>query len=172
MVNGVHLPGTGCHYPVAVKRIAASVVALLLLSACAAPAGETELDLHQRARFADGATFSLDGFEMSAKDSPRSASVGKATSDDVTVWVGVSNPQTLVRGAEVAMTFAYTDDRNVEIEPPQVDTSTNEITAGSRGRIGKTFRVQQVSQLYRSRHLRVELAVPSCPLITFSGINP
>jgi hypothetical protein len=166
------LPRTPGHYPVAVKRIAASVVALILFSGCAAPVGATELNLHQQARFADGATFALDGFEMSDKDTPGSTRVGKISSDDVTVWVRVSNPQSLVRAAEVAMTFAYTDDRNVEIEPPLVNTSTNEIAAGSRGRIGKTFRVHQVSQLYRSRHLRVELAVPSYPLITFSGINP
>jgi hypothetical protein len=70
------------------------------------------------------------------------------------------------------MTFAYTDDRGVEIEPPQVDTSSNEIAAGSTGRIGKTFWVQLVSQLLRSHRLRVELAVPSYPIITFSGENP
>ena len=109
---------------------------------------------------------------LSPKDGQQSAAAQNPPNDDVTVWVVVSNPQSLVRAADVAMTFAYTDDRNVEIEPPQVDTSTDEIPAGSRGRIGKTFRVQQVSQLYRSRHLRVELAVPGSPIITFSGKNP
>jgi hypothetical protein len=34
------------------------------------------------------------------------------------------------------------------------------------------FRVQQVSQLFRLPRLRVELAVPSYPIITFSGKNP
>ncbi len=155
-----------------VKRIAVSVLALALISSCAAPVGDTELNLHQRARFADGARFVLDGFEMSSKESQRSAGLGKPVTDDVTVWVTVSKPQSPVRGADVAMTFAYADDRDVEIEPPQVDTSTNEIPAGSSGRIGKTFRVSQVSQLFRSRHLRVEVAVPSYPVITFSGKNP
>jgi hypothetical protein len=156
-----------------VKGIAASVLALFLIGGCAAPVGETDLNLHQRARFPDGATYALDGFEMlSSKSSPRSPAPAKLVSDDVTVWVEVSNPQSLVRSAEVAMTFAYTDDRNVEIEPPQVSTSTNDIAAGSRGRIGKTYRIDRVSQLYRSGHLRVELAVPSYPIITFSGKNP
>jgi hypothetical protein len=155
-----------------VRRIAGSILALFLLSACAAPVGDTNVNLHQRARLADGVTYVLDGFELASNDPSRSAGLEKPVDDDVTVWVGLSNPQSLVRAADVAMTFAYTDDRNVEIEPPQVDTSTNEISAGSRGRIGKTFRVQQVSQLYRSRHLRVEVAVPSYPIITFSGRNP
>jgi hypothetical protein len=109
---------------------------------------------------------------MSSKDSERSPGSAKPASDDVTVWVKVSNPRSLVRAADVAMTFAYTDNRNVEIEPPQVNTSTDEIPAGSSGRIGKTFRIQQVVPLYRSRRLRVELAVPSYPIITFSGKNP
>lgn len=156
------------------RHIAGSALALLLLSACAAPVGDTNVNLHQRVRLADGVTYVLDGFEMASNDPKRSAGLGKKkpVNDDVTVWVVLSNPQSLVRAADVAMTFAYTDDRNVEIEPPQVDTSTNEISAGSRGRIGKTFRVQQVSQLYRSRYLRVEVAVPSYPIITFSGRNP
>jgi hypothetical protein len=156
-----------------VTRIAGSVVALVLFSGCAAPVGDTDVNLHQRVRLADGASYVLDGFQMlSPKDGQQSAAPRNPPNDDVTVWVVVSNPQSLVRAADVAMTFAYTDDRNVEIEPPQVDTSTDEIPAGSRGRIGKTFRVQQVSQLYRSRHLRVELAVPGSPIITFSGKNP
>ena len=159
-------------YAVAVKRAAAWVLALLVVGGCAAPVGDTKLNLHQRARFSDGATYVLDGFEMSSKDSQRSARLTQPVSDDVTVWVKVSNPQSPVRADDVAMTFAYTDDRNVEIEPPQVGTSTNEITPGSSGRISKTFRVQQVSPLFRSRHLRVELAVPNYPIITFSGKNP
>jgi len=53
-----------------------------------------------------------------------------------------------------------------------VASSTNEVPAGTCGRIGKRFHIQGVSQLYRSRHLRVELAVPSYPVITFSGRNP
>ena len=167
--TGVGMPG---QYPVAVRRIARSVVALLIVSGCAAPVGDTDVDLHQRVRLADGATYMLDGFEMSSKDGQPSAEFPKPAKDEMTVWVVVSNPQSLVRAADVAMTFAYTDDRNVEVEPPQVDTSTNEIPAGSRGRIGKTFRVRSVSELYRSRHLRVELAVPSYPIVTFSGKNP
>jgi hypothetical protein len=155
-----------------VKRIAISALAFFVFSGCAAPVGETNLDLHQRARFPDGATYVLDGFEMSSQDSERSPGSAKPASDDVTVWVKVSNPRSLVRAADVAMTFAYTDNRNVEIEPPQVNTSTDEIPAGSSGRIGKTFRIQQVVPLYRSRRLRVELAVPSYPIITFSGKNP
>jgi hypothetical protein len=145
-------------------------LALFVLSGCAAPIGDTKLNLHHGARFTDGATYILDGFEMSSKDTR--AGSRKHVTDDVTVWIEVSNPQSLVRATDVAMTFAYTDDRNVEIEPPQVSTSTNEITAGTSGRIAKTFRVQQVSQLFRSRRLRVELAVPSYPFITFSGKNP
>ena len=148
-------------------------MALFLFGGCAAPVGDTNVNLHQRVRLPDGASYVLDGFEMlSSKAGQQSPAPRNPAIDDVTVWVVVSNPQSLVRATDVAMTFAYTDDRNVEIEPPQVDTSTNEIPAGSRGRIGKTFRVQQVSQLYRSRHLRVELAVPSYPMITFSGKNP
>jgi hypothetical protein len=112
---------------------------------------------------------SPDGIRSS---SSRSAGLSKPPSDEVTVWVVVSNPQSPVRAADIAMTFAYTDDRGVEIEPPQVDTSSNEIAAGSTGRIGKTFWVQQVSRLFRSRRLRVELAVLSYPIITFSGENP
>jgi hypothetical protein len=165
-------PLNASHYAVAVKRAAAWVLALLVVGGCAAPIGDTKLNLHQRARFADGATYGLDGFVMSSTDGQRSARRRDSASDDVTVWVRVSNPQSLVRAADVAMTFAYTDDRNVEIEPPQVATSTNEIPPGGRGRIGKTFRVQQVSPLFRSRYLRVEVAVPSYPVITFSGKNP
>jgi hypothetical protein len=156
-----------------VKRIAVSVLALALFSGCAAaPVGDTELNLHQRALFPDGASYVLDGFELLPKVGQQSAGPGKPVSDEVTVWVKVSKPQSDISAADVAMTFGYTDDRGVEIEPPQVDASTNVIAAGRNGRIGKTFRVPQVSQLYRSHHLRVVLAVPSYPVITFSGKNP
>lgn len=154
------------------RRIAGWILALFFLSGCAAPVGDTNVNLHQRARLADGMTYVLDGFQLASNDPSRSTGLEKPVDDDVTVWVVLSNPQSLVRATDVAMTFAYTDDRNVEIEPPQVDTSTNEISPGSRGRIGKTFHVQGVSQLYRSRYLRVEVAVPSYPVITFSGKNP
>jgi hypothetical protein len=156
-----------------VRRVAGSVLALFLLSGCAAPVGDTDVNLHQRVRLADGASYALDGFEMlSSRAGRRTAVPRNPVNDDVIVWVAVSKPQSVVRGADVAMTFTYTDDRNVEVEPPQVASSTNEIPAGSRGRIGKSFHIQGVSQLYRSRHLRVELAVPSYPVITFSGRNP
>jgi hypothetical protein len=156
-----------------VRGIAGSLVALFLLSGCAAPVGDTDVNLHQRVRLADGASYALDGFEMlSSKAGRRTAVPRNPVNDDVTVWVAVSKPQSLVRAADVAMTFAYTNDRNVEVKPPQVGTSTNEVSAGSRGRIGKRFHVQGVSQLYRSSHLRVELAVPGYPVITFSGKNP
>jgi len=156
-----------------VRRIAGSVLALFLLSGCVAPVGDTDVNLHQKVRLADGASYALDGFEMlSSRGGRRTAVPRNPVNDDVIVWVAVSKPQSLVRAADVAMTLTYTDDRNVEVEPPQVASSTNEVPAGTCGRIGKRFHIQGVSQLYRSRHLRVELAVPSYPVITFSGRNP
>ena len=146
---------------------------MFLLSGCVAPVGDTDVNLHQRVRLADGASYELDGFEMlSSRAGQRTAAPRNPVNDDVMVWVAVSKPQSLVRAVDVAMTFTYTDDHNVAVEPPQVSTSTNEVPARRRGRIGKMFHIQGVSQLYRSRHLRVEVAVPSYPVITFSGKNP
>jgi hypothetical protein len=113
------------------------VLALFVLSGCAASIGDRKLNLH-RARLLMVPRRSLTG-STSTKDSR--AGFRKSVSDDVTARK-VSNPQSFVRATDVAMTFAYTDDRNVEIAAAQISTSTNEITPGPSGRIGKVLGVQ------------------------------
>jgi hypothetical protein len=147
-------------------------VLVLLVGGCAAPVGQTNLSLHQRAQFPDGTRYVLSEFKMSEKDGGPAVGAKKVPGPDVTVWVDIANAGKPITAADVIMHFFYTGDRNLEIEPPEVASSTNSVPRGGQARVSKTFRVEDVPELFRSRRLRVVIGVPDYPTVTFSGSNP
>ena len=46
------------------------------------------------------------------------------------------------------------------------------IASGAKGKISKTFRVEDTTELFRTRYLRVEVELPGYPAVTFSGSIP
>ena len=147
-------------------------VLVLLVGGCAAPVGQTNLSLHQRAQFPDGTRYVLSEFKMSEQDDSQAAGAHRVPGPEVTVWVDISNAGQPISAADVTMHFSYTGDRNLEIEPPEVASSTNSVPRGGQGRVSKTFLVKDVPELFRSRQLRVVIGVPHYPTVTFSGSNP
>ena len=154
------------------KRVAVGIAGLILLCGCAAEVGQTNLTLHQRAVFPDGTRYELGDFAMSEVDSNRAKGPPKIPGNEVTVSVLVENAGTAIGASDVSMSLAYHDERGQELVPPVVASSATVIARGAKGTISKTFRVEDRTELFQTRYIRVRVEVPGYPTVTFSGPRP
>ena len=155
-----------------VRRVAFGIAGLILLCGCAAEVGQTDLTLHERAVFPDGTRFELGDFKMSEVDNNRADGPPKVPGSEVTVSVRVENAGTAIGASNVAMSLAYHGDRGKELVPPVVASGASLIGTGAKGTISKTFRVDDTTELFQTRYLRVRVELPGYPAVTFSGSNP
>jgi hypothetical protein len=155
-----------------VRRVAVGIAGLILLCGCAAEVGQTNLTLHQRAVFPDGTHYELGELKMSEVDNDRPNGPPKIPGNEVTVSVVVENAGTAVGASDVAMSLAYRDARGQELVPPMIAGGVTVIASGARGTLSKTFRVEDTTELFQTRYLRVRVEVPGYPAVTFSGSNP
>jgi len=154
-------------------RLAAVVVSLVvLLCGCAAQPGQTSLTLHQQATFADGTWCRLAEFQLSDKDNLTGRGPDKVPGNEVTVSVEISNAGPPISADDVVMRFSYLGDRDQELQTAEVSSETSVVPAGARDRVSKTFAIEDPTEAFRSRYLRVVVEVPSYPSVTFSGANP
>ena len=154
------------------RRVAVGIAGLILLCGCAAEVGQINLTLHQRAVFPDGTRYELGDFKMSEVDNDRARGPLKVPGNEVTVSVRVENAGTAIGASDVAMSLAYQGDRGKELVPPGVATGASVIATGAKGTISKTFRVEDPTELFQTRYLRVRVELPGYPAVTFSGSNP
>ena len=70
------------------------------------------------------------------------------------------------------MTMAYAGRHDQELTPPPVGGISTVVASGAKGRISKTFRVEDTTELFQTRFLRVKVEVPGYPVVTFSGSIP
>ena len=145
---------------------------LVLLCGCGAAVGDTNVNLHQTIKFVDGTSLSLGEFQMSTDDSDRPRGQRQVPGNEVTVWVELRNTGRAVKATETKLQFFYTNERGGEVQPPQSATTNNVVRLGDADRIGKTFRVEDASALFRTGHLRVVVEVPNYPSVTFAGSVP
>jgi hypothetical protein len=157
---------------VSVRRVAVGIAGLILLCGCAAEVGQTNLTLHQRAFFPDGTRYELSGFVMSEVDSDRAKGPPKIPGNEVTVSVLVENAGAAIGASDVAMSLAYHGDRGQELVAPVVASDAAVIASGAKGTISKTFRIEDPTELFQTRYLRVRIELPGHPAVTFSGSNP
>jgi hypothetical protein len=157
---------------VAVRRVAAGIAALILLCACSAETGQTNLTLHQRAAFPDGTRFELREFKMSEVDNDRPNGPPKIPGNEVTVSVVVENAGPAIGPGDVAMSLDYRDDRGQELVSPVIASGAAVIASGAKGTISKTFRVEDTTELFQTRYIRVRVELSGYPAVTFSGSNP
>jgi hypothetical protein len=155
-----------------VRRVAVGIAGLILLCGCAAEVGQTNLTLHQRAVFPDGTRYELGEFKMSEVDNDRANGPPKIPGNEVTVLVLVENAGTAFRASDVPMSLAYHGDRGQELVPPVVASGATVIASGAKGTISKTFRVEDTTELFQTRYLRVRVELPGYPAVTFTGSNP
>jgi hypothetical protein len=155
-----------------VRRVAVGIAGLLLLYGCAAGVGQTNLTLHQQAVFPDGTRLELREFKMSEVDNDRANGPAKIPGNEVTVSVLVENGGAAVRASEVAMSLAYHGDRGQELVPPAVASGVTVIASGAEDTISMTFRVEDTTELFQTRYVRVRVELPGYPAVTFSGSNP
>ena len=71
------------------------------------------------------------------------------------------------------MSFSYQGDRGQELRTAEIK-QRNECGAHPApvDRVSKTFGVENPTEVFRSRYLRVVVEVPNYPSVTFSGANP
>jgi hypothetical protein len=155
-----------------VRRVAGGIAGLILLCGCAAQVGQTELTLHQRAVLLDGTRYELGEFKMSEVDNDRPDGPPKIPGKEVTVSVLVENAGAAIGSDDVAMGLAYHGDRGQELVPPLVSSGATVIASGAKGTISKTFRVEDTTELFQTRYIRVRVERPGYPAVTFSGSNP
>jgi len=155
-----------------VRRVAVGIAGLILLCGCAAEVGQTNLTLHQRAVFPDGTRYELGELGLSEVDNDRADGPLKIPGNEVTVSVLVENAGTAIGASDVAMSLAYHGDRDQELVPPLVASRATVIATGAKGTISKTFRVEDPTELFQTRYLRVRVELPGYPAVTFSGSNP
>jgi hypothetical protein len=155
-----------------VRRVAVGIAGLILLCGCAADVGQTDLTLHQRAVFPDGTRYELRDFKMSEVDNDRAKGPPKIPGNEVTVSVLVENAGTAIGSSDVAMSLAYQGDQGQELVPPVVASGPTVIASGAKSTISKTFRVEDTTELFQTRYLRVRVELPGYPAVTFSGSNP
>ena len=155
-----------------VRRVAVGIAGLILLCGCAAEVGQTNLTLHQRAVFPDGTRYELGELGLSEVDNDRPNGPPKIPGNEVTVSVLVENAGSAIGGSDVAMSLAYHGDRDQELVPPLVASRATVIATGTKGTISKTFRVEDPTELFQTRYLRVRVELPGYPAVTFSGSNP
>jgi hypothetical protein len=154
-------------------RLAAVVVSLVgLLCGCTAQPGQTSLTLHQQATFSDGTWCRLAEFRMSDKDNMTGRGPARVPGNEVTVSVEISNAGPPISADDVVMRFSYRGDHDQELTTTEVSSETNVVPSGALDRVSKTFAIQDPTEAFRSRYLRVVVEVPSYPSITFSGANP
>ena len=154
------------------RRVAVGIAGLILLCGCAAEVGQTNLTQHKRAVFPDGTRYELGSFVMSEVDNDRPNGPPKIPGNEVTVSVVVENAGAAVGASDVAMSLAYRDARGQELVPPVVASGATVIASGAKGTISKTFRVEDPTELFQARYLRVRIELPGHPAVTFSGSNP
>jgi hypothetical protein len=155
-----------------VRRVAVGIAGLILLCGCAAEVGQTNLTLHQRAIFPDGTHYELGEFKMSEVDNNQPNGPPKIPGNEVTVSVVVENAGPAIGASDVTMSLAYRGDRGQELVPPLVASGAGVIASGSKGTINKTFRVEDTTELFQTRYVRLRVEVPGHPAVTFSGSNP
>ena len=156
-----------------VRRVAAGIAGLLLLSGCAAAqVGQTDLTLHQRAVFADGTRYELDIFGLSEVKNDQPNGPLTLPGNELTVSIRVQNAGPPLAARDVVMAMAYRGEQNQELVPPPVGSVPGVIASGAKGKISKTFRVENTTELFRTRYLRVEVELPGHPAVTFSGSIP
>jgi hypothetical protein len=155
-----------------VRRVAAGIAGLILLCGCAADVGQTDLTLHQRAVFPDGTRYELGEFKMSEIDNDRAKGPPKIPGNEVTVSVVVEKAGTAIGSSDVAMSLAYRGDRGEELVPPVVASGASVIASGAKGAISKTFRIEDTTELFQTRYIRVRVEMQGYPAVTFSGSNP
>jgi hypothetical protein len=155
-----------------VRRVAVGIAGLILLYGCAAEVGQTNLTLHQRAVFPDGTHYELGSFVMSEVDNDRANGPPKIPGNEVTVSVLVENAGAAIGAGDVAMSLTYHGERGQELVPPVVASGATVIGSGAKGTISKTFRVEDPTELFQARYLRVRVELPGYPAVTFSGSNP
>ena len=153
------------------RRVAVGIAGLILLCGCA-EVGQTNLTLHQRAVFPDGTRYELGSFVMSEVDSDRANGPPRIPGNEVTVSVLVENAGAAIGAGDVAMSLAYHGDRGQELVPPVVASGATVIASGTKGTISKIFRVEDPTELFQARYLRVRVELPGYPAVTFSGSNP
>jgi hypothetical protein len=155
-----------------VRRVAVGIAGLILLGGCAAEVGQNNLTLHQRAVFPDGTRYELGDFKMSEVDNDRAKGPLKIPGKEVTVSVLVDNAGRAIGSSDVAMSLVYHGDRGEELVPPEVSSGATVIASGAKGTISRTFRVEDTTELFQTRYLRVRVELPGYPAVTFSGSNP
>jgi hypothetical protein len=155
-----------------VRRVAVGIAGLILLCGCAAEVGQTNLTLHQRAVFPDGTHYELGEFKMSEVDNDGPNGPPKIPGNEVTVSVVVENAGTAVGASDVAMSLTYRDARGKELVPRVIASGATVIASGAKGTISKTFRVEDTTELFQTRYIRVRVELPGYPAVTFSGSNP
>ena len=155
-----------------VRRVVVGIAWLILLCGCAAEVGQTDLTLHQRAVFPDGTRYELGELGLSEVDNDRAKGPPKIPGNEVTVSVLVENAGTAIGASDVAMSLAYHGDRDQELVPPLVASRATVIATGAKGTISKTFRVEDPTELFQTRYLRVRVELPGYPAVTFGGSNP
>jgi hypothetical protein len=155
-----------------VRRVAVGIAGLILLCGCGAEVGQTNLTLHQRAVLSDGTRYELGEFKMSEVDNNRANGPLKIPGNEVTVSVLVENAGAAIGASEVEMSLAYRGDQGQELVPPVVANAATVIPSGAKGTISKTFRVEDTTELFQTRYLRVRVELPGYPAVTFSGSNP
>ena len=154
-------------------RLAAVVVSLVgLLCGCTAQPGETSLTLHQRATFPDGTWCRLAEFQLSEQDNATGRGPARVPGNEVTVSVEIANAGPPISAGDVVMHFSYLGDQDQELPTAEVTSETSVVPSGARDRVSKTFAVENPTEVFRSRYLRVVVEVPSYPRVTFSGGNP
>jgi hypothetical protein len=155
-----------------VRRVALGIAGLILLCGCAAEVGQNNLTLHQRAVFPDGTRYELGEFKLSEVDNDRANGPPKIPGKEVTVSIVVENAGSAIGSSDVAMSLAYQSGRDRELVPPVVASGAAVVPSGARGTISKTFRVEDTTELFQTRYLRVQVQLPGYPAVTFSGSNP
>lgn len=156
-----------------VRRVAAGIVGLILLCGCAvAEVGQTDLSLHQRAVFPDGTRYELGTFGLSEVDNPRPNGPPKIPGNELTVSITVRNAGPPLAASDVTMSMAYAGEHDQELVPPLVGSTPSVVASGARGKISKTFLVEDTIEVFRTRCLRVRVEVPGYPAVTFSGSIP
>ena len=155
-----------------VRRVAAGIAGLLLLCGCVAEVGQTDLTLHQRAIFPDGTRYELGTFVMSEVPNDRPDGPLTLPGNEVTVSIVVSNAGPPLAARDVSMALAYRDGHDRERIPVPVGSIPSVIATGDRGRISKVFRVEDTTEVFQARYLRVRVEVPGYPAVTFSGSIP
>jgi hypothetical protein len=105
-------------------------------------------------------------------DNDRGKGPLKIPGKEVTVSVSVDNAGRAIGSSDVAMSLAYHGEQGQELVPPVVASGATVIASGAKGTISKTFRVDDTTELFQTRYLRVRVELPGYPAVTFSGSNP